>query len=204
MLSPVEFIKLVILCLLDANFCLNLQHCTEILATVKRHGAYFYWQEKSIWRPLCLFSIPHYFLLFLFCGWDCSWNAASAVFFSDSWNYSEITAMCNKSLWYWKLSSSCSWQKGFYHPDTRDLWHWTSRYGHTGLSRFLCSFQLVDIFLSRWSALFMGNTASMAMRSAVSWNCSLFLNNEMCHEKFREVQQVPTAMGQQSFWCLKF
>lgn len=38
MLSPAEFIKLVILCLLDTNFCLNLQDCTEILATVSEGG----------------------------------------------------------------------------------------------------------------------------------------------------------------------
>lgn len=78
----------------------------------RRHTACFYWWKKiceghSIFNSSLLSSIPVLWLR------DFSWNATSALFFSDSWNYSGITAVCNKSLQYWKLSSNCSWDQGF-------------------------------------------------------------------------------------------
>lgn len=57
--SPVEFIKLVMLCLLEVSFCLNLarQHWNSSNSFRKMHTECFYWSEKHVKVTLFLFNL---------------------------------------------------------------------------------------------------------------------------------------------------
>lgn len=141
-MSPVEFIELVILCLLEVSFCLNLarQHWNSSSSFIRTHTGCFHWLEKYLkvtfflFNPSLISSIPALWLK------ECSQNATSALLFLDSWNNSKLAAICCKRTayvyQYRKFSTSCSWKQGFNHPeDIGELWHWTNWCGHVWFTR---------------------------------------------------------------------
>lgn len=118
--SPVEFRKLVVLCLLEVIFSLHLarQYWNSSSSFERMHTGCFYWSEKYLKGTFFSFeSLGNFFCSFSAAKREHSWNATSALLFPDSWNCSGLAAMCCKRTAYVheyrKFSTSCSWKWGF-------------------------------------------------------------------------------------------
>lgn len=160
-MSPVEFIKLAMLCLLEVSFCLNLarQHWNSSNSFRKMRTECFYWSEKHVKVTLFLFNLSWIFSVPDLCLKESVPEMSHLLSpFQTSESTLDWLQCVAKGLpifEYQKFSTSCSGKRGFYYPeDIRELWHWTSRCGHVWLSGFLGSFHMADIFPSRWRGPF--------------------------------------------------